>query len=109
MPRKHLCPWPGCDRKVEAWRWGCGEHFAKLPADNRDRLTSIPSHWPEAKEAKKAATKEARRIQAAENKRIRDEKRIRAQACRKCDGPSSARLVRYCVPCHIADVTGDRS
>jgi hypothetical protein len=27
------CSWPGCARKVDDWRWGCGEHYRLLPAD----------------------------------------------------------------------------
>ena len=27
------CSWPGCAKKVDDWRWGCGEHYHLLPAD----------------------------------------------------------------------------
>ena len=32
------CSWPGCAKKVEAWRWGCGPHWHVLPTSIRDRI-----------------------------------------------------------------------
>jgi hypothetical protein len=96
--RAHLCGWPDCDVKVHAWQWGCGKHFAELPAAHRDALVRVKHYWPEAKAIREAATKWAR-----------DHLREEREACRKCGGPPSPRLRNYCVACHIADITGDRS
>lgn len=32
------CSWPGCAKKVDAWRWGCGAHWRILPTSIRDRI-----------------------------------------------------------------------
>ena len=32
--------WPGCAKKVDDWRWGCGEHWHILPAGIRERIES---------------------------------------------------------------------
>lgn len=32
------CSWPGCAKKVDDWRWGCGPHWRILPADIRERI-----------------------------------------------------------------------
>lgn len=33
------CSWPGCPRKVDGWRWGCGEHWRALPENLRQMVT----------------------------------------------------------------------
>lgn len=33
-----VCRWPGCGRAVPAHHWGCGRHWAVLPAGVRTRL-----------------------------------------------------------------------
>lgn len=36
--RPHCCHWPGCGREVEPARWGCREHWFKLPVRIRRKL-----------------------------------------------------------------------
>lgn len=52
----HKCGWPGCDRKVETWQWGCAKHFFKLPNEMRQEISRLKHWWPEAKRARRKAT-----------------------------------------------------
>ncbi len=36
--RKHECHWPGCMRQVPPAKWGCTEHWFRLPKRLRDRI-----------------------------------------------------------------------
>jgi hypothetical protein len=36
--RNHGCHWPGCDRQVPPAKWGCREHWFRLPKRIRDRI-----------------------------------------------------------------------
>ncbi|MFN3387484.1 MAG: hypothetical protein ACK40O_01020 [Allosphingosinicella sp.] len=36
--RKHHCHWPGCDRQVPPAKWGCRQHWFKLPPNLRERI-----------------------------------------------------------------------
>lgn len=36
--RDHHCHWPGCTRQVPPAKWGCTEHWFKLPKPLRDRI-----------------------------------------------------------------------
>ena len=36
--RKHYCHWPGCDKQVPPAKWGCKEHWFKLPMRLRNRI-----------------------------------------------------------------------
>src|SRR5439155_10581571 len=36
--RLHLCHWPGCTRQVPPAKWGCPEHWYKLPPNLRARI-----------------------------------------------------------------------
>ncbi len=36
--RRHDCHWPGCQRQVPPAKWGCPEHWYKLPPDLRSRI-----------------------------------------------------------------------
>lgn len=36
--RRHDCHWPGCERQVPPAKWGCQEHWYKLPPDLRSRI-----------------------------------------------------------------------
>lgn len=58
MPRNrnHKCGWPGCEIQVAAWQWGCPRHFARLPAELKQKLLKLKHWWPEAKRARRAAT-----------------------------------------------------
>ena len=38
MSTNKECSWPGCAKKVDAWRWGCGPHWRILPIDIRERI-----------------------------------------------------------------------
>lgn len=105
----HRCKWPDCDVKVPGWKWGCGPHFAELPADIRDRLVGSRRWWPEWTAAAKDGIRFAKAQAAEKRQAIRDKEHAKAIACRVCGGPPSPRLVRYCVQCHIAEMTGDRS
>jgi hypothetical protein len=107
--RSHRCKWPGCPLKVPGWKWGCGEHFAALPAGIRDRLVGSRRWWPEWTAAANDGIRFARAKIAEERKAVRDREAQTAARCRVCGGPPSPRLVRYCVQCHIAEFTGDRS
>lgn len=37
---RHTCHWPGCRRVVAPARWGCREHWFKLPKRLRDAVWS---------------------------------------------------------------------
>lgn len=34
----HTCHWPGCTRKVAPARWGCLDHWMRLPKHLRDAI-----------------------------------------------------------------------
>jgi hypothetical protein len=34
----HHCHWPGCERLVPPAKWGCREHWYKLPPDLRSAI-----------------------------------------------------------------------
>lgn len=36
--RDHHCHWPGCDKQVPPAKWGCYEHWMRLPKAMRDRI-----------------------------------------------------------------------
>jgi len=36
--RAHHCHWPGCSKQVPPAKWGCFEHWKKLPKRIRDRI-----------------------------------------------------------------------
>jgi hypothetical protein len=36
--RQHDCHWPGCNRQVPPAKWGCAEHWYKLPPGLRARI-----------------------------------------------------------------------
>jgi hypothetical protein len=36
--RDHHCHWPGCKRQVAPAKWGCYEHWMKLPAEIRSKI-----------------------------------------------------------------------
>jgi hypothetical protein len=36
--RLHLCHWPGCNRQVPTAKWGCVQHWFKLPPNLRARI-----------------------------------------------------------------------
>lgn len=36
--RKHTCHWPGCTRQVPPAKWGCREHWFRLPAALREKV-----------------------------------------------------------------------
>ncbi len=38
--RSHTCHWPGCERQVPPAKWGCKEHWFKLPWHLRDKIWS---------------------------------------------------------------------
>lgn len=38
--RQHHCHWPGCGRQVPPARWGCRDHWFRLPKRLRDRVWS---------------------------------------------------------------------
>lgn len=33
--RNHTCHWPNCDKQVPPAKWGCKEHWRRLPYDLR--------------------------------------------------------------------------
>lgn len=70
MPRDrfHKCGWPGCEQKIEAWRWGCYPHFARLPDEHKHNLGRLKHWWPEGKKARRAATAWAKRQIATKEK-----------------------------------------
>jgi hypothetical protein len=35
---RHHCHWPGCERSVDPSRWGCKDHWFKLPLALRRRI-----------------------------------------------------------------------
>lgn len=35
---KHHCHWPGCTKQVPPAKWGCIEHWFKLPAAIRNKI-----------------------------------------------------------------------
>lgn len=37
--RRHDCRWPGCERQVGPDKWGCPEHWYKLPPGLRNRIS----------------------------------------------------------------------
>lgn len=36
--RAHECHWPGCGKQVPPAKWGCREHWFRLPKALRDRV-----------------------------------------------------------------------
>lgn len=34
----HHCHWPGCDKSVSPAKWGCTEHWYRLPQALRNRV-----------------------------------------------------------------------
>jgi len=38
--RDHRCHWPGCPRQVPPARWGCRDHWYRLPRSIRDKIWS---------------------------------------------------------------------
>lgn len=107
MARMHKCNWHGCDRKVESWKWGCGEHFGRLPAGIRDRLVRVKRHWPEYKPINQEAKAFSRREEGIKPRK-------RPTHC-DCGQPALKRLpIPECLDCHkkrvfgqIEKVTGD--
>ena len=63
--RRHHCHWPGCEKQVPPAKWGCKEHWFKLPDDLRRAIWQAYRPGQESDQQPSAEYVEvARRVQA---------------------------------------------
>lgn len=63
--RRHHCHWPGCEKQVPPAKWGCKEHWFKLPGDLRRAIWRAYRPGQEIDQRPSAEYVEvARRVQA---------------------------------------------
>ena len=93
MARSHKCKWHGCDVMVESWQWGCSGHYIRLPAEIRDRMRNVPSHFRERKLLEREATAFSKLEEGIGPG-------SRSRVC-QCGAPAMKRLpVAECIDCH---------